>query len=71
MNCNFITLATKAMLGLHPKPYNISLDLDYVAVKVSGCGAHDVVLDIGASSSPNLLHLLSSPFSDVVVSMFS
>ena len=33
MNCNFITLATKAMLGLSPKPYNISLDLDYVAVK--------------------------------------
>ena len=33
MNCNFITLATKAMLGLNPKPYNISLDLDYVAVK--------------------------------------
>ena len=31
---NFITLATKAMLGYHVKPYNISLyDIDYVAVK--------------------------------------
>mmetsp|Transcript_21516 Transcript_21516/g.29267 ORF Transcript_21516/g.29267 Transcript_21516/m.29267 type:complete len:1145 (-) Transcript_21516:474-3908(-) len=34
LNCNFITLATKAMLGLAVKPYQISLnDLDYVAVK--------------------------------------
>ncbi len=31
---NFITLATKAMIGLPVKPYNISLlDIDYVAVK--------------------------------------
>ena len=31
---NFITLATKAMMGYHVKPYNISLyDIDYVAVK--------------------------------------
>ncbi len=31
---NFITLATKAMIGLPVKPYNISLlDTDYVAVK--------------------------------------
>ncbi len=33
-NANFITLATKAMLGLPVKPYYISLlDIDYVAVK--------------------------------------
>ena len=33
LGCNFITLATKAMLGLDPKPYSLSMDLDYVAVK--------------------------------------
>ena len=34
LNCNFITLATRAMLGVPAKPYNISLmDIDYVAVK--------------------------------------
>lgn len=34
LNANFITLATKAMLGLPAKPYAISLsDIDYVAVK--------------------------------------
>ena len=33
-DANLITLATKAMLGITPKPYNISLiDIDYVAVK--------------------------------------
>jgi hypothetical protein len=34
-DANFITLATRAMLGAPAKPYNISLiDIDYVAVKV-------------------------------------
>merc|ERR1712238_194247 len=33
-NHNFIALATRAMCGLSPKPYNISLlDIDYVCVK--------------------------------------
>jgi len=33
-DANFITLATKAMLGVPCKSYNISLiDIDYVAVK--------------------------------------
>jgi carbamoylphosphate synthase large subunit len=33
---NFISLATRAMCGLHVTPYNISLlDIDYVCVKVS------------------------------------
>lgn len=35
-DANFITLATRAMLGAPAKPYNISLiDIDYVAVKVT------------------------------------
>jgi len=34
LNANFITLATKAMLGVPVKPYDISLsDIEYVAVK--------------------------------------
>jgi len=36
LDCNFITLATRVMLGVKAVPYNISLlDIDYVAVKVS------------------------------------
>lgn len=35
LDCNFITLATRVMLGVKTAPYNISLlDIDYVAVKV-------------------------------------
>lgn len=35
LDCNFITLATRVMLGVKAVPYNISLlDIDYVAVKV-------------------------------------
>lgn len=35
LDCNFITLATRVMLGVKSLPYNISLlDIDYVAVKV-------------------------------------
>jgi carbamoyl-phosphate synthase large subunit len=34
LNCNFISLATKAMVGLDAVPYRISLlDIDYVCVK--------------------------------------
>ncbi|CAN0495194.1 unnamed protein product [Laminaria digitata] len=34
LDCNFITLATRVMLGVKTAPYNISLlDIDYVAVK--------------------------------------
>ncbi|CAN0548160.1 unnamed protein product, partial [Ectocarpus sp. 12 AP-2014] len=34
LDCNFITLATRVMLGVKAVPYNISLlDIDYVAVK--------------------------------------
>ena len=34
LNHNFISLATRAMLGLEPEPYKISLlDIDYVCVK--------------------------------------
>ena len=36
LNHNFISLATKAMVGLDPTPYRISLlDIEYVCVKVS------------------------------------
>ena len=38
LDCNFITLATRVMLGVKAVPYNISLlDIDYVAVKVCVC----------------------------------
>lgn len=34
LHCNFISLATQAMIGLDPQPYRISLlDIDYVCVK--------------------------------------
>jgi len=34
LNCNFINLATRAMVGLNPVPYRISLlDIEYVCVK--------------------------------------
>ena len=36
MNCNFISLATRVMLGQNAKPFNISnMDIDYVCVKVA------------------------------------
>ena len=35
LHANFISLATRAMCGMNPKPYNISLlEIDYVCVKV-------------------------------------
>ena len=41
--CNFITLATTAMLGHPTKPFNISLyDYDYVAVKATHVQLHEV-----------------------------
>ena len=43
-DANFITLATRAMLGGPAKAYNISLiDIDYVAVKARDTHTHTVL----------------------------
>ena len=55
LNANFIKLATKAMLGLPVKPYQISLgDIDYVGVKVRGPSSRPLdTLDVPCSRAPN------------------
>ena len=36
MNCNFISLATRVMLGQNAKPFQITtMDIDYVCVKAA------------------------------------